>query len=374
MSKDILRLGKCYQGKSPFIFWPILSPRSAGEKLFLLISAGEKKTRAIRMITEKEKPSPELLRDGASFSSLLRKYVPKAIIKGVREDLGGDIWIPLFEHSEQEQANWFILIRFESPGEISLISVEKQETLIRIGPKGSFTHRKALHFPVPSADDLKLISFHSVDRVEELFHQETRKDSQETEDKSVPKEKLATKEHESLNPMLREARQKLSRRVRTLRKACERLETSLVKPEDVAKLRAQAEALQNFAYLLKGGEKELLIKPLEENRGEEWLIPLDESLSTGANIQHYFKRVKKAETTESTTTAVWRKARSELESAEGALDKLRAQDEFPENEVLALLKRQGLSLEPAVKQQRREQDSGQSHFRTFHSLSSNALL
>lgn len=330
--KISLQVAKCWQGKTYFLCWQAsirvtkdqLTPQIF-KKIYLILTATPNRQECLKLSAQK--PSSDMIQEGGVFAALVRKHIHSQNIGDIYEDsVEKKIWISF------DQYSWYVVLSWVH-SEISLISVHDRQTLIRFGPKGTFTHKKPYEGSLPHENKDHHISV-LADLAEHYLS------SLQTE--SLAAEILQTETISiTLSPFQRESRDRLNRRLKTVKKASERLQASLITKEQVEELKVKSELLQSYSYLIKPDLLRLELSSMMSGLDVDIQIDLDPDLTAGQNIEAYFKKLKKAKNTLKLTTGAWEKSCKELKEIEVDLHRLRS-SVMSDEEIFVILKRHHL--------------------------------
>ncbi len=322
------RLTKSSQYKKETVLWqisPIEKDSGYPDKFYLLISFHKEKGQYIRFV--RERPSLTWESSGA-FASLVRKHMNSAVLSEIYADSEGkNIWIPLFSSSQC----WYLHLHHEGAVELSLLSPDKV-SLVRLGAKGIFTKKKEAE-EIPSLETLKDIT------------EEFLKDLKISDEPKITKEKNTSENEssDSISHFQREVRRRLSRRLKTVSSASEKLKKSVHSEEDIALLEKQARLLQSYLYKVQANQNSLRLSK-EETGEDECVIPLKEHWSAADNVSNYFERLKKLKKGKNALAEQLSKTEKELKDLEFENSRLQTTP-LSETELLTLLKRFRLPLE-----------------------------
>lgn len=347
-NKRGLRAVKSFEEQGPVVVWQVNTPLVGGLKKFYLVLDANQKSFGARL----EKSRSEDLKTGGAVVAQLRKQLPSGYVPGIYLDPGlGHLWIPFFRDKGPEPAFWIMLARF-SPPEVRLVDTQPT-ILVRKSSQGSYTKKRPLEAPLPQwplGPDMKdlLPSLLTAFQGKEDETIETVSDAAMSSEIQLPHCSDPTTSHPSLGPDLPEyqktARDRLSRRTKTLRKSVERLEKELTAKNGLQSVEKRAQLLRDYFHLLAPGESSLTIT---DERGETTVLDLDPTRSPGANLVEAHESVKKRQ-------RALAKLKEELDRARQALDEANTHLTRLRGEVLALasvqemMARHHLSLDKMV--------------------------
>lgn len=339
----LFRLGKCWQGTSPQIVWQInlsseLKSKYQG-KIYLVIEC-EQARRGFKLLREK----PANLKPGGSIVALLRKYLPQIWVGQIAKDREtGDLWL-IASAGQEEKSYWYLRLSRDKPPELSLILPDRTQ-LFRYGQKGTFTKKKSFEGELPE--------LHSSDEgFENVFEEllSTLPEPALMGDSDPDEESLTGEISDQEEPDIgfseeqRKARQKLSRRFKTVKKSYEKQKALLPTLSEVEQLQAKGTVLQSWAFMVKKDQVFLKIDASMSGLPYDLDIDIDPEKSVGQNIETYFKehkRQKKSLETGSKRLGVLQK---QLARMEGDLEVIRSVH-LSDSRVAQILTDHG--LEPA---------------------------
>ena len=290
----VIRIGKCWQGQSPILVFQA-SPggslrKQLPKKLFLLVDCQQQK-RGLYFLDQK----PQNLKIQGGISNILRKYVAQATVKEIfREKSSDDLWIPLYQ-SGMDRPCWYLKLSAQKPPDLSLISQDK-DVLFRFGQKGTYTKKKKYeeNLPFEAKDEYSSC----LKEVIALYESSSKSNNKKNEaENSSPEDsrELEADNGIDISDVQRGLRQKLKRRVKTLKKSLEKLEKEIPTQNEIDDLRFLASLLQSYAYLIKKDMLELKLEASLLSKNADIVISLDPDLSPGQNVEKYFKNLKKLE-------------------------------------------------------------------------------
>jgi hypothetical protein len=253
-------------------------------KKFYLICDSNQKTRGFRFALEK----PEDFKTQGLAANMLRKHMPAAVLMAILlENATGDYWA-LFTSGRGAVPHWYIRVNREMPPDLSFMSADR-DVFFRIGSAGSFSKRQTYPgpLPLPGSDGC-------VDLLEKLLSDlkvvETPGPDSVNSDEPPTLTTPATSNFPSYQ---REARDRLARRAKTIKKSLEKLRQQTPNLRAIEKQQQYAALLQQFSYLITDDSTELALPPEISGLPELVRIPLDEGISSGQQINDAFAKVKK---------------------------------------------------------------------------------
>ncbi len=308
-----LKSSKCFEGNGAFVVFTVTAfePGKPAAK-FHLVADARPSTFGVRAEAERT----DDLKTGGAVVNLLRKHARTSGIGRIaRDPERGSIWLPLFT-AGAEPTFWVELAR-TSPPELRLVAADGT-VLIRKSTQGSYTKRRPLEYPLPPFP------------LPETWETITPSlDAEPDEDVDQPERSAAA----PLPEYQRLARDRLSRRHKTLRKALEKSVAQVPSQSDLAAFERQALFLQEHVALVKPGDWQLTV--------DGKAVELDPEQTPGANVTEFFTRSKKAKRARVALLAHVAKSQAELDDLAAGLARLRAGPE-PLAVVQAMLKRHRL--------------------------------
>lgn len=308
-----LKLTKSWEGEGPFL---VLFVTAFGggrtQKLYLTIDANQK-TRGIRAETDKRQD----LKPAGGVVAQLRKHVPSGGLGGIwREEASGDLWVPIYTRGGDHPPEAYIQLTVATPPELRLIQADGT-VLVRKSSQGTFTKKRAFEGTLP------LTSAHQGfrDVTAEVFRAEA---PEETEAPAPEDGQPLLPEHQ------REARSRLARKLKTVRKYAQKTAASAVPAAKIAAAERVAALLKENLWRVKEGMHELVVD------GEA--IDLDPDASPGNNLENAYANVKKLRRAAAVAAAETKKTAEAQAGMERELERLRAAPLRPD-ETAAILKR-----------------------------------
>jgi predicted ribosome quality control (RQC) complex YloA/Tae2 family protein len=312
-NSEYLSLGKCWQTLSSGLIWQVTSP-GLPSKAFLHLDPQN----GISWAPDRGADHPRAAT--GAFAALGRKYLTGGKITYILEK-ENSIWIWI----QKKDPFW---IRLED-NILELIS-STGESLIRLSSKGTFTHKKKTD-PIPLEGFLADSAWEN--RLSFLLEQFVSKGQPEIAEQ---KEALPQK-----SIFQREAKRKLTRRIRTVRQAIEKTRASLPKKEDIEAQRKKAKLLGEFSYLIQPQSHCLVLDPLLSGEPTILSIELHPDQTPGQMIEAFYLQAKKSEK----ALGLGKVRLEKEESVLGDLQKISmilSEDSLPEPRVTELLREAGL--------------------------------
>lgn len=254
-----------------------------------------------------EKPLANLNNFG--FAALIRKHCTGARVTGVAlSDHASEKSFVRLELKTKENSRRIFLTLSHKP-QIQIDFIVDDLSLARLQPKKTFTVRKpadreflaATNLP-PESFDLWLSSLEST----------ALTDSDHQTNKNMD---LLTSER-------RQARDKIARRLKTLKKTLKQDITKLPTIQSIQTLREHAVFLSSFLWLVKPHSENLQLTP-EQAGGKELIIDLDPKKNPGENLDLAYKRLQKLEKAASLQGERIEKLTHQIEKFEKHLERVR---------------------------------------------------
>lgn len=319
MGPHVIRLSKSFEGQGAFL---VLQVQVEREKGYLLVDANQR-TAGVRQAEEK----PDDLKPQGTLVNLLRKYVPSGGLGGVyRDRASGDLWLPLFT-SRADTPHYWLQLCMCAPPEIRFIAPEPHGSvaLARKSSQGSFTKRRPLEESLPAWPM-------DVTRHEDLTQtiwSPAQDEPAEEEEKEAAQTFALTAG--ALPEYQRTARDRLNRRLKTIKKFVNRLGSDTPDEAAIAAAEAEAALLKTYLWRVKEGDLELVTD-------EGPIIALDPEATPGHNLDRAFTRAKKLRRARDVGLAKAAVGAKEAKEMEVALAKLRGPT-LPFIDVEATLRR-----------------------------------
>lgn len=321
MSRYPLRLGKCWDGASPYLVWQASGEDLAGHvrRGFLLVDARQQ-SRGIRLVDEK----PVDLKATGSLASLLRKLhpAPAVAFSGV-EPQSGALWITLGPDTWVQLTN-------DLPPELRIITGDGT-ALMRRSNLGTYTKRRSAITPPPMADAMTPMPL--------VWPHASSADSTAPAAVDSP-----AADATALPEYQRSARDRLARRLKTLRKASAK-ETSRGASTQVTQLEDAARRLTVALHRLQPGTETAELADPDDPDAPLLTVTLDGTKSPGANLEEIYRELKRQKRTTIVATARAAGADQAIGRLAADLEKIRAAP-LSGPEVAALLTCHGLTPPP----------------------------
>ncbi len=305
-----LRFGysKAWEGEGAFL---VLAAQQERRKFYVVLDANQK-TRGVKLETEKR----DGLKPSGAMIALVRKHQPSGFFAGVwKDEKTGDLWLPV---TTQGVIAHFFQIAATSPPELRFVTLDGT-ALVRKSSQGTFTKRRTLEGGVPLAASGTI-----VDVTAEVF---AALDGAAPEAKAPAPEGGAVQ----LPEFQREARDRLARKLKTLKKYVDKTQKSGEALHKVAGAEAEARLLQENAHRVREGMHELVLE-------DGTVIPLDPDVSPGTNVDRAFVTVKKLKRAALVSGQEAKKVGAEFDELTRELARVRAAP-LPQTEVERILSR-----------------------------------
>lgn len=295
------------------------------KKLFLILQAGHRPK--LQVVAEK----PEPLTPDHPMAALLRKYAMPGQITGFSWDASGSIGAHMAAKRGDtlEQGSITLWAGGEWSGEFQWQGV----SLCRIGSKGVFTKPKALEQPnseifyspfIETPENQSFFRDLLLDAIQgEIGDKNSERSS--TTDEHIDDRSTSPTESLSLPLAQRDLRDKLSRRLKTLRKARKKLDSHFPSHSAITLQEKIAATLQAHSHLVKPGADRLHMPPSELGSETPGLGPifLDPEKSIGAQIDEAFIEVKRLRRAREKGEVQIAKAEAEMRICESDLTTIR---------------------------------------------------
>jgi|GEM_PF-1322286 len=292
-----LRLGKCWQGTTPFLVFQADANLASGVRWrgFLKIDL-RPRTATVSLISQK----PEDLLASGAIANLIRKYVPGGRVAGIIEHQElRDQWVAI--HCGEMK---FFQITGQSPPEFRLINAVKTDSdrtelsvMARLSTAGMFTKKQSFSHVIPDFAEGRTLPSPSTGcrdlmgpLLEGIVADSLKPPGNAPQMLQTPDGDKTT---EPFPLFQREARDRLARRLKTLRKSA--LETRRKIPQEsaAAQFEQSAHLLKSFSWLAKPGMLELNLDTVHTGLELPVSIPLDPEQTVGAQIDAFYVAAKK---------------------------------------------------------------------------------
>lgn len=304
-----ITLGKCWQTESGGLVFHAsvtLSPQSSKEKGFLILSPTSFGT-SISFV--KEKPQEQMNANGAA--AIIRKYCPSARVHGIGLSPADHSpnFLRLRLKTNTTNAEVYIVLSGKPDEQIDFIV--DGTSLARMQPKKTFTVRKTASSAFLNAVDLSENQFF-------LWMSSLAEASSN----------LAITEN-AIEPILsterRQARDRIARRLKTLRKTLAQDLSKMPAAEAIQSAKEDARLLSNYLWLVKPGTHELRLDSTQTGAVPR-VIEIHPDKSPGENLEKLFIQIKKLERGFALQGERSEKIKDQIHLYELALDKVKNPD------------------------------------------------
>jgi predicted ribosome quality control (RQC) complex YloA/Tae2 family protein len=316
---------KGFEGKSAFYCWTCSFKANGTYLKGHLVADAEQKTFGVLLTDSK----PESLTPTGGVVAQLRKYAKSPTIGRILKDTAtGDWWLELFIGPSETPDFWFHL-QAGKPPELSLID-KNNLIYIRKSSQGTFTKKKKLEgkLPDPSSPGFKLMNAALIADFLANTSQSKSAESNDNDKSDVltdPTVADVLSDPQVLPDFQREARDRLARRLKTIRKAREKISS----PEDlnaqIKRAEKEADLIKTWLHLLHEGDHILDLSFLPETDTDIRHIDVDPEKSPGGNLEALFQKVKKLKKTASVGFKMFQDLSLEVKAMEDDLHRLRTQ-------------------------------------------------
>ncbi len=326
-SLPVINLSKSWQtDHGTLVFQASIFDPLSGEKTkaYLTLDATAKSN---SLMLSTEKPSLELKSTGVA--AIIRKYCPSCRLINVA-----------LSSAEHEKSFLRIRLLSSSPNDDTFLVVSAKPTpeidfivggvsLCRLQAKGTFTVKKTASSDVLDADDFdesQLIIW-----LKSLLS----KDEQVI---SANQPQIG----EALSAPRRQARDKIARRLKTLKKTLDQDLSKLPSLDIIKTAKQEAELLSSNLWRLNLNSDELIIDTMESGESKK-ILKLNPSKTPGENLELFYTRIKKLERASKLQSDRVAGIKRDIQSFEEALTRIRDSSvSMTDMEVIQLLS--GLSL------------------------------
>lgn len=345
-----LSLAKCWQGREPFVCFQATWTTRKDEgveriKGYFIVDARRGK-KPLHWQSEK----PDDLTNQGNASTLIRKFTPSSMV--VHMHMGGDlepfVALKLKTSEVDEYGNPFYVLAITGTTQPQMDFISGSGTsLFRWNNQGCYTVRK------PAEEYLKeaLRAEESSESVK-LLVGSLLPNQGPPSDQPQPIESPAEKSGPSLPLQQREARDRIARRVKTLKKTITQDQSKVPSIDHIAKLKIKAEALRSWIHLVKEGQHELILDQAmvgQSFKEKQLVIELDPDLTAGENLNRMFIQLQKSERAHALGSQRVEKMTAQLHEMERSLEILRADKPISTSEIAQLLSRSGLQANSHAK-------------------------
>lgn len=340
-----LSLGKCWQGQEAFLCFQATWTTKSTDKVerikgYLLFDARRGK-RPVSWLAEK----PEDLATQGSAFTLVRKFSPSSFIThmatGERPaDKEPFVALRLQSSEIDDKNNNIFVLAITGTGNPQMDFFSGSGlSLFRWNSQGCYTVRKPAESYLTDVlrEDERPESV--VLLVKSLLPTHFNNPS------SVDAAAESTEVQGALPLYQREARDRVARRLKTLKKTVTQDQKKIPSDVDVSSLKTQATALRSWVHLVKEGQHELILDRdmVGDNFSEDHLcIALDPDRSGGENLNQMFAKLQKMERAKALGSQRLKKLTDQVAVLESMLAALRSPPALSSHETAALLAKCGL--------------------------------
>jgi len=354
----VFRTTKCFEGAGPFVVWSAAAPDPGGTlRKFHLFADARQGSFGVRINLVR---GGDIVTGGAVVN-ILRKHAKTATIGRIfRDPTSGDIWLPIFVNAQAEPSFWLQLAKTQPP-ELRFVG-QDNVALVRKSSQGSYTKRRTLATPLPAyppgvgmedlTEDLLIAASQLVAKDdfadvpaagettgsgavgERTTGRDLAPDLTPTQPRGMVKGPLPT--------FQREARDRLTRRVKTLQKSTARLRQQLKEAASAATLTQDAKLLVSHLHRVEPKASQIVLSPEMTGLEAPIVMSLDPAMTPGQNLAKLYERAKKARRAEATLSEQAHATEQSLAAMTIDLGRLRGA-ELPLGEVAEILRRYKLS-------------------------------
>ena len=291
-----------------------------------------------------EKPPGELSPNG--LAAILRKHCAASSFVGLAlsHDQSSSEFIRLRllgTSSAGDSTETFILVATKPEKEISVVVAS--HSLARLQAKALFTVKK--NAPVLFLDiiDLEVDGWNAW--LESCFGEASQPSSRKiATNEDLSSEKYSTDASaEMLSPLRRQARDRMARRLKTLKKTLAQDQKNSPSTHDLQQAKKLAAHLASYLWLVKSDMTELRLDAAQTG-DEPCVIDLDPELSPGANLERHYAHVKKLGRGMTMQGPRIEQIKQQINRFETALDKIRnANCVLSDGDVETILTQLGLT-------------------------------
>lgn len=301
----MIRIEKCHQVGKHMLIWRVQSQALEPKKQYLIMDVRQESS-GFKITPDKpnEKSAP------TGIAALCRKHLPAGTLVGYFV-FGGEPYLVVKRGPAANSETWLFTINTDRPPALALISVDQSKSLFRMSQKGIYTVAK----PSSSLPPAEMLDGSGFDiRLLQGPAAEQRVEKPKQVQEAVP-------EH------IRVARDKLKRKLRTLKKSLAKEQGRLPSSVQIDVLSAQAHALSQFGYLIPTPvPAQVTLKAADTGLPGDHHLELDVEKTVGQNIELLFRSLKRQRATLEHGKERVLALAAEIAALELQLDKLRAGD------------------------------------------------
>ncbi len=303
-----LRMTKNWQGRLCYIYQIQPTPEAKArwpkfKKLFLVVSA-DPNNYGITLTDTKPQTAPP-----STLSMIHRKHQKTGGIKGIfKHPSHRDYQIVFYGEAENR-----VLIEFKKPPEISFIT--KNQSLFRKTTKSTYTIKKTI-----DAQDLALENWKNVcaEMIDEYFNSLTDFETPAAKEDDLPPGNETTR----ISLAASQLSKKLRRRLKTLNKSLKKSKSLLTDETIITEIDKKSRLLQQYGYLLKEDEFELVLSTEQTGESATMHIQVDPEKSLGSNIESYFKDLKRTKKRQASAEKEISKTSRNIKAIEDTIKKI----------------------------------------------------
>jgi hypothetical protein len=305
----------------------------------------------------KEKPAAE--QKIGTVAAMVRKYLLRTNLSACLKHVpSGDIWL-IFSEVSSSPKKWYMQIKNSRPPLLNFIAPDAK-SLLRFGMEGCFTKTQTFTEALPGVSSEEFVDYFSQLSADHgTGRAKGRPETAPQPDDQKPGEALALPQ--------KTLRDRLKRRLKTLRGSLAKNEKSIVTADAVEKLKLEAELLAGYLHLVKSGSHQLQLGPAETGLTAEIQIPLDENMSPGQNLQKKFDKLKKLQKGNQILLKMVDEIQANISALERDIERL-AQLSLPPHELSSLEIKYGLKAKASFESKKNRKEGhaeAASPFRLF---------
>jgi len=311
---------KGFEGKSAFYCWHCSFKDNQTSRNFAkayLIADAEQQTFGVTLSETK----PENLNPSGGVVAQLRKHAKSPTIGRIfKSTFNGDWWLELFL-TPQPKPDFWVRLQASKPPELSLIDKNKV-IYIRKSSQGTFTKKKQFDGDLPDLEMQHTFQIMNSVLIKEFLT--TKKHSemdQSLEDSTAVY--MPILEKQILPDFQREARDRLARRLKTLRKSDAKIPSPNSLREELEKTEKEADLIKAWLHLIKEGDDILDLSFLPATESHIRCINIDPEKTPGGNLESFFQKLKKLKKAATISYKLHQDILQEIHSMEEDLLRLR---------------------------------------------------
>ena len=271
-------LNKCWEFSDKSVVLQLFSGRGGDDaaegagKSFLVIRLHQENC---GMLLESARPPGEP--KAGAISSLIRKHLLRAQITGIfTDDASTGIWLQM-RHPPGSDRYWHLyLAKSHKPPFLSLINPDRV-SLLRLSASATYTKAHPHGDPLPDAAAGNFQPY--------ILSAKAARSSASPQ--------AAAGESLEVSDQQKVLRDRLKRKLKTLRQALGKMTGKMPRAEDLARLEREALLLKEHLHLVIPGAESLVLPSELTGETGEVCIALDPQSPAGQNLQLYYTRLKK---------------------------------------------------------------------------------